>query len=121
MIIVPSSVSVTKETLNELKKFVERGKKLLIIGDASLTVNEYGDKHDAKTVQYIKKSIRSGTFPAHCRCSADQVPLLQYCRGIFYIFYSGKTGICHNFPLLRILPESLTESSARSPAIFTRC
>ena len=53
-IIVPGSISIKKETLDELNRFVNRGGKLILIGDNCLTVNEYGDKHDANTLASIK-------------------------------------------------------------------
>lgn len=53
-LIVPNSVSITESTLNNIKKFVDNGGTLLIIGDKALTVNEYGDSHDEALVSYIK-------------------------------------------------------------------
>ncbi|MBE7011340.1 MAG: hypothetical protein E7415_01550 [Ruminococcaceae bacterium] len=55
-IIVPGSISIKKETLDALKSFVEKGGRVILIGDNALTVNEYGDKHDGNTVAYIKNN-----------------------------------------------------------------
>ncbi len=55
-IIVPGSISVKKETLDKLKAFAEKGGKVILIGDNALTVNEYGDNHDANTVAYIRNN-----------------------------------------------------------------
>jgi len=54
-LIVPNSIAVKAETLDAIKQFVDNGGKLLIIGDSALTVNEYGDKHDAAVVAHIKQ------------------------------------------------------------------
>lgn len=57
-IIIPGSVCVRKETLEQLKKFVEEGGRLIVIGDNALTMNEYGDKHDSAVVADVKaKSV----------------------------------------------------------------
>ena len=56
ILIVPNSVSVTEETLNNLKKYVDNGGYLLILGDNALTVNEYGDAHNSETVDHIKNN-----------------------------------------------------------------
>ena len=53
-IIIPGSVSVREETLEQLKLFAENGGKLIVIGDRALTVNEYGDNHNADSVTAIK-------------------------------------------------------------------
>lgn len=61
-IIIPGSVSVRKGTLMQLKKFIEDGGELIIIGDKSLTVNEYGDKHNDTDVSFIKNNSKCLTY-----------------------------------------------------------
>lgn len=55
-IIVPGSVSVKKETLDKLCEFIRNGGTVILIGENALTVNEYGDSHNADMVAFVKNN-----------------------------------------------------------------
>lgn len=49
-LIVPHSVSVTDETFAAIENFVANGGKLVVLGNDSLSRNEYGDERNSDTV-----------------------------------------------------------------------
>ena len=54
-LIVPHSVSVTDKTFEAIAAFVNNGGKLIVLGEDSLSLNEYGDKRDRNAVDALLK------------------------------------------------------------------
>ncbi|MBQ2614113.1 MAG: beta-galactosidase [Clostridia bacterium] len=61
-IIIPGSVSVRKDTLEQLNRFVQQGGELIILGDKALSLNEYGDKHSERLVSAVKSKAVCLTY-----------------------------------------------------------
>ncbi len=53
LLIVPEMKNVSKETLDNIKKLIENGGKLLLVGEDCLKYDEYNRPHDAETLEYI--------------------------------------------------------------------
>ena len=56
LLIIPECTSVTDETFSAIEKFVQRGGKLVIIGEDSLYKNEFNQERNENTVLIIYKN-----------------------------------------------------------------
>lgn len=58
ILLIPEAKNVNRKTLEEIRKFADSGKKIIIIGSDSLKYNEYNQAHNSTDVSYIKNKAK---------------------------------------------------------------
>ena len=71
LLVVPEIPNVTTETLNKVKEYIERGGKVLIIGNNAFAYDEHNRPHDAEIVKFIRDN--STIIDSEQKYDADKV------------------------------------------------